>query len=81
MLLLFSGTSYDFADMTKEDIDVVRTVMSVVDKASHDQDPDVEDVRRCVSQLLQKVVKFCGTHELGAIMIESLLVCFSTLQK
>ena len=41
--------------MTSEDIDVVRTVMSLVDKATHDQDPEVEDVRRCVSQLLEKV--------------------------
>ena len=43
------------SDMAKEDIDVVRTVMSLVDKASHDQDPDMEDARRCVSQLLNEV--------------------------
>ena len=41
--------------MTKEDIDVVRTVMSLVDKTSHNQDPDVEDARRCVSELIQEV--------------------------
>lgn len=53
--VFISGTSYDFADMTTEDIDVVRTVMSLVDKTSHNQDPDVEDVRRCVSDLIQEV--------------------------
>ena len=41
--------------MTTEDIDVVRTVMSLVDKSSRNQDADIEDARRCMAQLLDEV--------------------------
>lgn len=42
-------------DMKPEDIDVVRTMMAVVDKACLQQDPDTEIARKCIGDMLDKV--------------------------
>ena len=41
--------------MSSQDIDVVRTMMSLVDKSCLQQDPDTEIARKCISDIIDNV--------------------------